>query len=236
MHPAAKPYGALCVKFGMKIICAPRARTAILAFAILAASVLSAQAAGPAADADGTSADTIKIACSDEERPFLGTWSGRFWSYVRDESTNGNSVYRPYDETVVYNEAGCRRDAQTGDTFIAGNETDRYPAFGTLPAKTSHSLLITGRKADGTPFLRTAGDDGTYDYSLVYRNDSAKLAIWQLRLPASAKGPEMTYTTIDGKDFSSSGETRDVTVTLAVGAPSKPFWQGVIAYGSHTKT
>ncbi len=176
------------------------------------------------------------VPCGALYQPFLGTWSGRFWAYVRAESTSSKTVYRPYDETVIYTNDGCRRNTQTGDTFVVGNETDRYPAFGRLPAKTSHGLLITGRRADGTPFLRTADDQGTHDYSLVYRNEAAKLAIWQLRIPASAQSPEMDFTTIDAQDFKAAGgDTRDVTVTLTVGTPSSPYWQGVIAYGSHSK-
>ena len=45
----------------------------------------------------------------------------------------------------------------------------------------------------------------------------------------------MTYTTIGSHEFTAQGQTRDVTVTLTVGPRSRPYWQGVITYGSHTK-
>ncbi|HEY3858485.1 MAG TPA: hypothetical protein VGM47_02605 [Gammaproteobacteria bacterium] len=46
----------------------------------------------------------------------------------------------------------------------------------------------------------------------------------------------MSFTMVDGKGFTtSSGETRDVTVTMTVGPDDSHMFQSVIAYGSHTK-
>ena len=176
-----------------------------------------------------------RIPCSTRYRPLLGTWSGRFWSYVRSRSTDTKSVYRPYHEVVIYAAADCLKDIAAGDTLIVGHETDRYPAYEGLPGKVATSLLITGEGRNGAPFLRVTMQHRTYDYTLRYENKAAKLAVWELHLPAAKGQPPMTFTTIDGRDFIAQGQTRDVTVTLTVGPRSKPYWQGVIAYGSHTK-
>ena len=177
-----------------------------------------------------------QIPCNTRYRSFLGTWSGRFWSYVRSRSTDTKSVYRPYQEAVVYTAADCLRNIATGDTLIVGHQTDRYPAYEGLPGKVATSLLITGERSDGAPFLRVTMQHRTYDYMLRYENKAAKLAVWELHLSAAKGQPQMTFTIIDGRDFMARrAQTRDVTVTLTVGPRSRPYWQGVIAYGSHTK-
>lgn len=184
----------------------------------------------------GRRADSCKhIPCITQYRSFLGTWSGRFWSYVRSRSTDTKNFYRPYQETVVYTAADCLRNVATGDTLIVGRQTDSYPAYDGLPGKVAASLLITGERRNGTPFLRVAMQHRIYDYMLRYEDTAAKLTVWELHLPAAKGRPPMTFTTIDGRDFTARGQTRDVTVTLTVGPRGKPYWQGVIAYGSHTK-
>ncbi len=177
-----------------------------------------------------------RIPCNTRYRSFLGTWSGRFWSYVRSRSTDTKSVYRPYHEVVVYTAADCLRNIASGDTLIVGHQTDSYPAYEGLPGKVATSLLITGERSDGAPLLRVMMQHRTYDYMLRYENKAAKLAVWELHLSATKGQPQMTFTIIDGRDFIARGtQTRDVTVTLTVGPRSKSYWQGVIAYGSHTK-
>ncbi len=216
----------------------------------LVASLLGVMYAHAAAPTAATPAPTIAVDCSAvygkpascEQVPcgpiystFLGTWSGQFWAYERKKSTQADAVYRPYRNTVAYSEGDCLKNGQNGEVFIVGHQTDDYAAFQDLPAKTDKGLLVTGRKADGTPFLRTIGSEGSYDYSLVYRNPAAKFAVWRLSIPAAGNNPAMTFTTIDGRDFGAAGETRDVTVTLTVGPAETPYWEGVIAHGSHTK-
>jgi hypothetical protein len=188
------------------------------------------------AEYGGQAASCVQVPCSDLYSTFLGTWSGKFEAYERKKSVGGKTVFRPYQNTITYTQADCLKNTGNGDSFIVGHQTDDYPVFEDLPAKTSKGLLITGRKADGSPFLRTVGAQGSYDYALVYRNPAAKLAVWKLDIPASGGNPAMSFTTVDGKDFTaSSGETRDVTVTMSVGPDDAPMFQSVIAYGSHTK-
>ena len=227
----------------------------ILAAVALGASLLFGCAAAAAAPARASATATRKAAhghdcravygrrvgscdripCISRYRSFLGTWSGRFWSYVRSRSTDTKTFYRPYQESVVYTAADCLRNAATGDTLIVGHQTDSYPAYEGLPGKVATSLLITGERRDGAPFLRVTMQHRTYDYVLRYENKAAKLGVWELHMPAAKGQPPMTYTTIDGRDFTAPGQTRDVTVSLTVGPRSRPYWQGVIVYGSHTK-
>ena len=45
----------------------------------------------------------------------------------------------------------------------------------------------------------------------------------------------MKFTVIDGKDFSDlTHEKRNVVVTLSIGDSSKPDWEDVVSYGSHS--
>jgi hypothetical protein len=47
-------------------------------------------------------------------------------------------------------------------------------------------------------------------------------------------GP-MLFTTVDGRDWTAPDvHKRNVTVTLVVGDPDAPAWEGVIARGYHT--
>ena len=189
-----------------------------------------------AADYGGKPATCVRVACDAHYHSFLGTWRGKFHAYVRQQSTPGHAVFRPYDQLVTYRVDDCLRNAANGDVFIVGHETDRYSAFGKLPAKFEKNLLITGRHADGTPFFRTVLKDGAYDFKLVFQDEAASLSIWRLHLPASNGQPEETFTTIDGRDFNASSENRrDVTVTMQVGPDKTPYWHGVFVYGWHAR-
>lgn len=188
------------------------------------------------ADYGGKPATCVSVACDAKFESFLGTWRGKFHAYVRKQSTPGHPVFRPYDESVAYDAADCLRNAANGDVFIVGHETDHYPQFGTLPAKVEHNLLITGRHANGTPYLRTVGSEGTYDYKLAFQDKAANLSIWQLHLPAANGQPPMTFTTVDGRDWNATAaHRRDVTVSMRAGPAATPYWQGVIAYGWHAR-
>ncbi|HEX4300968.1 MAG TPA: hypothetical protein VH327_08870 [Gammaproteobacteria bacterium] len=220
----------------------PTVLTGCIVLAAQAQEAPSAMPAAAAASVDcssaygGQPARCERVPCGGLYSTFLGTWSGKFSAYEQKKSVGGKTVFRPYQNTISYAQADCLKNAANGDTFIVGHQTDDYPVFEDLPAKTDHGLLITGRKGDGTPFLRTVGKQGSYDYSLVYRNTAAKLAIWKLSIPASAGNPAMTFTTIDGRDESAGTETRDVTVTMSIGPADAPMFESVIAYGSHTKS
>ena len=113
---------------------------------------------------------------------------------------------------------------------------DTYPAFQNLPAKEERGLLVTGRKTDGSPFLRTIdSENGLSDYKLEYQNKAVDLSIWSLTVPATQNSPEMKFTTIDGQDFlEETIQKRNVTVTMTVGPSNAPFWEGVIVRGSHS--
>jgi hypothetical protein len=187
-------------------------------------------------DYGGSIAACERIPCSALYRSFLGTWSGEFWAYVRSRSTDKRSVYRPYQEVVSYAATDCLRNLKNHDSFIVGRQTESYPAFSGLPGKVQRNLLITGRRADGKPFLRVTEKGHIYDYRLRYKNAAAQLAVWEMALPAKQGQPQMTFTTIDGRDFAAPSDTRSVTITLAVGPTAAPYWQGVIAYGSHTRS
>jgi hypothetical protein len=177
-----------------------------------------------------------KIACGEIYSEFVGTWSGQFYAYEREKSKGGKPVYRPYRNTISYSQDECLKNSTTGDSFIVGHQTDEYPAFEDLPAKTTTGLLITGKKADGTSFLRTVGKDGARDFQLVYRNSAAKLVVWKLDMPSAGGNPQMSITTIDGRDYTAApGDARAVTVTMTVGPPDAPYWEGVVAHGTHSK-
>jgi hypothetical protein len=197
--------------------------------------------AGPASECAGAypgskSAACVRVACNAKYQAFLGTWSGEFHAYVRKQSSPGHAVFRPYDQSIAYSADDCLRNTGNGDVFIVGHVTNRYAAFGKLPAKTERNLLITGRHADGTPFLRTVRSEGTYDYKLAFQDQAASLSIWRLRLPAAHGQPPMAFTIVDGRDFNaSSRQRRDVTITMQVGPDKTPYWRGVIAYGWHAR-
>lgn len=181
-------------------------------------------------------ATCMRVVCDAKYRTFIGTWSGKFHAYVREQSQPGRETFRPYDESVTYRPDDCLRNSTNGDVFIVGHETDSYAAFGKLPAKIERSLLVTGKHADGTPFLRTVRDEGTYDYRLAFQDAAANLSIWQLRLPAANGQPPMTFTVIDGRDFNAqSDDRRNVTITMQVGPEQTPYWKGVIEYGWHAR-
>jgi hypothetical protein len=183
----------------------------------------------------GQSATCEQVACDERYLSFIGKWEGDFASYVREKSTDEKNVYRPFHNVVTYSESDCLKNKDTGDTFILGRRTDQYPVFEDLPAATKTGLLITDKKADGSSFLRTVDDEGVNDYTLVYKNAAANLSIWDLHIPASGNDPEMTFTTVDGQDFSVTNvHKRNVTVTMKVGPANAPYWQGVLAYGSHS--
>lgn len=187
-------------------------------------------------EAYGKPAQCEQTACNEKYKTFIGKWSGPFQSYSQELSTQTTTVFRPFQNEVTYDEADCLKNISNGDTFIIGRRTDTYPAYQGLPAKTSKGMLITGRKSDGSPFLKTSDEDGFNEYKLVYQNNTANLSIWELTVPASADGksPEMRFTTIDGQDFLEDGShKRNVTVTMSLGPKSAPFWEAVIVKGFH---
>ncbi len=188
------------------------------------------------ADYGGHAALCRRVSCNRRYASFLGIWRGEFHAYVRGKSAPGEPVYRPYRNSVSYSANDCLENPKTGESFIVGHQTDRYPAFEGLPAKVEKSLLIIGRAATGEPFLRTVNGRRVHTFALAYRNRAAGLSAWRLDLPAAHGNPAMTFTTIDGRDLSAPGKhRRNVAVTLAVGPASAPYWRGVIVYGSHTK-
>jgi hypothetical protein len=178
-----------------------------------------------------------RVACDALYQSFIGVWKGPFRAYVKELSKDGKTVFRPYENATSYVAADCLKNPGTGETFIIGRMTDTYPAFSGLPARTDHSLLVTGRNSDGSPFLRIAGDTKTVStYHLDYRNEAASLAIWSMTVPPHDHAPEMEYTTIDGRDFTDpSVDRRNVTITLRVGPKDHPFFSGVVGAGSHTR-
>lgn len=174
------------------------------------------------------------VTCNAQQTTFLGTWSGPFQAYVRELSTAGKNVYRPFQNEVIYSAKDCLKNLNNGDTFIIGRRTDTYPAFQGLAAETKKGLMITGIKR-GSPFLRTVDENGVYDYNLIYRNRAANTTAWSLFIPATSSQPEIYFTIIDGQDFSEmSAHKRNVTITMTVAPLEKPIWEGVVSVGNHT--
>jgi hypothetical protein len=183
----------------------------------------------------GTPAKCEQVTCDDKQKTFLGTWTGPFQSYAQELSTAEKSIFRPFQNSVTYTKSDCLKNIENGDVFIVGHRTDNYPEFRSLPAKTQAGLLVTGTRADGTPFLKTIDADGINSYSLVYKNPSAVFAVWNLTISATANMPEMRFTTIDGRDFlATDSNKRNVVVTMSLGPVEKPIWEGVVSQGSHT--
>lgn len=189
-------------------------------------------------EAYGKAAQCEQVACNDKYKSFIGKWTGPFQSYSQELSTQATPVFRPYQNEVTYSETDCLKNIANGDTFIIGRKTDTYSAFQGLPYKESKGMLITGRKVDGSPFLKTFdSENGFNEYDLVYQNNAANLSIWQLTIPASVDGksPEMRFTTIDSQDFLETRlHKRNVTVTMSMGPKQSPVWENVIVKGFHS--
>lgn len=201
--------------------------------------------------ADEPAARCRRIECPERYASFVGTWTGPFEAYVRELSNQETAVYRPYDNTVTYEAADCRQREDSGDVFIVGHQTDVYPAFKGLEGHTETSLLITGRHADGTRFLRTVGGEGTHDYQLVEQDESRGLSHWRLEIPAQTQpcpttedpdavcqaSPPMTFDLLDSDSEGTQPgvRSRDVTITMIVGSPEQPFWQGTLVRGHHVR-
>ena len=207
---------------------------------VISLLIASVSLAAPGAQVDCTEAyggkrsNCVVIKCDAKYSEFLGKWTGPFSSYVRELSMGTQTVFRPFQNAIAYSENDCLKNQDNGDTFIIGRRTDTYPAFRTLPARSANGLLITGKKADGTPFLRTVDEDGTNAYTLIYQNIAASMSVWSLLIPANGKNPEMRFTAIDGKDFSETeNHKRNVTVTMSVGPATAPYWEGVVSSGFH---
>ncbi len=199
-----------------------------------------AAASEPESDCSGAygskHAHCTRVPCRGEYQSYLGTWRGEFSAYVREKSKPGAPVFRPYHDTITYAADACFTNPDNGDSFILGHRVDDYPAFAELPARQETGLLVTGAHADQTAFLRTVDRDGVHEFALTYRNPAAGLAIWTLNMPAVDHRPEMSFTTIDGRDWETAQlERRDVVITLTVGPGEHPLWRGVIAHGWHAR-
>jgi hypothetical protein len=179
----------------------------------------------------GKEAICERVACDEKYLSFLGTWSGPFESYIRELST-----FRPYHNTITYAENDCLKNIYTGETFIIGRRTDFYPAFQDLAQKEMSGLMITGKKEDGTPFLRTVDEEnGLLEYKLDHKDEAKNLSVWTLAMSATKESPEMKFTITDGQDFTEpSIHTRNVSVNLSIGPSNGPYWEGLIIKGYHS--
>jgi hypothetical protein len=141
------------------------------------------------------------------------------------------------------------KNVSNDEVFIVGRRVDSYPAFGQLPAETKTGLLVTGRRADGVPFLRTVDEDGINDYALESQKPESEGSVWRLAVPASRRpcptsaestgtcdSPEMTFRTIDERDMTKyPANVRNVTVEMIIGPILEPYWRGVVVRGHHQK-
>lgn len=209
-------------------------------------AVADSQGAPPASAASGSTVDCSeayggksamcsRATCVGKLAVTLGTWKGDFQAYVQSLSKGDKAVFRPYVNTTAYSAQDCFTNAASGETFAIGRMTDVYAAFDSLPAKTERGLLIVGTSADGARFMRTVEAQKSYSYRLKYENAAASLSVWELTVPAEGQSPAMTFTTVDARDFEDTRDNkRHVTVTLLVGPPQTPYFNGVVAFGSHT--
>ncbi|MGH6888089.1 MAG: hypothetical protein ACREHF_02645 [Rhizomicrobium sp.] len=214
-----------------------------------AAVPASAGASVDCSEVYGKPAGCHVVPCGPLYTQFLGVWTGPFEDYVRALSTPENPVFRPYRNRISYTSNDCLTNPASGETFIIGRETNVYPPFRNLPAQTTQGLLITGRRADGAPFLRTIDKEGRYDYALLSRLPANEGAVWQLDVPASshpcptATNPEKVCTTTpmefrvtDSRDLSRNpANVRNVVVDMTVGPAAHPYWHGVVTRGDHER-
>lgn len=180
---------------------------------------------------------TCKITgCNNRHKNFIGTWRGPFLSYSRELSTATNVVFRPFDNTVTYSEKDCLENIENHDIFIIGRRIDVYPEFKGLSAKKVSGLLITGKRNDGTLFLRTVDqENGVNEFKLEYRNTISGLTAWSFSVPQTDNNPEMRFTTIDAQDQNQQNGLRmNVTVTMSIGAKDMPDWEGIVTKGYHS--
>ena len=209
----------------------------VATFAPPSGAVAAATAAGASVDCStvygpGKSAACKVVPCDPPYDEFIGVWSGPFEEYVQKLSTPDKPVFRPYQDRIVYDRQDCLTNIANGERFVVGHRTDTYPAFGALAAQTKTGLLITGRRADGTPFLRTVDDQGVYDYVEDSRDAATETVVWRLEVPAQ----QMTFRVTDGRDMSARpANVRNVTIEMTVGPAAHPYWRGVIARGHHAK-
>jgi hypothetical protein len=228
----------------------------LLSTLFLAASALTAQpesAAGASSvdcsEAYGKAASCQVVRCDPPYDVFLGQWSGPFEEYVREQSTPDKPVFRPYENSMSYRASDCLLNADSGVRFIVGHRSDHYPAFGALPAKTMTGLLITGRRADGSAFLRTVDRSGVSEYTLESKDAATETTIWHLEVPPSqhpcpsatdpskvCSSPELSFRITDGRDGAAKpANVRHVTIEMTVGPAAAPYWHGVIAKGHHQR-
>lgn len=195
----------------------------------------SAQQVDCSAAYSGKTAHCVPVPCG-RYQGFLGVWKGPFEAYSQELSKNGKTIFRPYETTVTYRSSDCLKNPALGEIFILGHVTDVYSAFSGLPARTEHTLLITGEHSDGSRFLRTVDEKKSVsNFHLDYQNKAASMAVWSLSIPAHGNAPEMDYSIIDGREFTATGTNRrNVVITLRVGPKTQPYFDGVIAYGHHT--
>jgi hypothetical protein len=200
-------------------------------------------------EAYGKPAKCEKIACDEKYREFIGRWEGPFLSFddklsLYDQNPNDGvaveeiHVFRPYFNSVTYSPKDCLRNIGNSETFIIGRRIDTYPDFSSINFNTGKleftkgyakpmALLVTGKKSDGTPFLRTADTDfGVIEYRRLEVNEKLNLSVWE-----SVGLSWGILTVIDGQDFSSSSvHKRNVTVRMKMGS-----WEGVIGKGYHSR-
>jgi hypothetical protein len=216
-----------------------------LASALLCTAALASQAApvrtapGQSVDCSdaygGRSATCRPVPCDGPYAELPGRWRGQFKAYVREKSAPGKPVFRPYQDEVRYQ--GCLINSDNGEFLAVGHRHDTYPASQGLPAREESGLIITGHRADGTPFFRAVNHPGKVDeFALTYRNAAAGFAVWTEAVPAAANHPAMTVTTIDERDPTSDNPLRRaVVVTLVIGPQDHPIWSGPIVRGVHMR-
>ena len=224
--------------------------TAVLMAAAGVAGVARAAEVDCAEVHGGKAAATCEVVpCGPTFEPFLGEWRGPFEEYVQGLSKPDAPVLRPYDDRIRYAAQDCLRERASGDVFIVGRREDRYPAFGMLAAKVARGLLVSGRHADGSAFLRTVDEEGVHDYALESRDAATQSATWRLDVPAGRRPcpgpaepektcamPAMAFRIVDGRDpAAAAGEVRRVEIDMTVGPAAAPYWQGVLVRGHHER-
>ncbi len=173
------------------------------------------------------------IECPNIYKSFKGIWTGAFQSY--DQKIK---AFRPFKNKVIY-DGHCYQNIKNGEIFIVGVKIDVYPEYMGLPSKIDTSMLITGMTGgnNSKPFLRTIDKkDGLIEYQKVFEDKSSEMSIWEYQVEKKENQPEMKFRIIDFRNLSNETKVeRFVFMSMKVGPPNNPYWEGLIVKGSHIR-
>ncbi|MCD4739491.1 MAG: hypothetical protein K8R89_09590 [Anaerolineae bacterium] len=78
--------------------------------------------------------------------------------------------------------------------------------------------------------------NGVTDYDKIFTEPIVEMSVWKYIYPAEENQPQMTFTITDFRNLLSSPiNKRFVFISMIVGPDEKPYWEGIITKGYHTK-